>query len=394
MTLNIKPAGLFLLWILYTPELVAQEFNNRQQSIEMETSLIIGLEDQPLENQFGRISHIRTDSEGNIFVVDSQRELIRAFDREGNYLRNVSRRGSGPGEYSSLRIFDITPEDNFFINDGLNGRYLLISSEGDPVEQYPMNMSNQFIPQDMIWEDNEIIALAPRTVRGSGDLEDALFNVYNRSDFDEQLYEFGSFNELEIDDSFPSGRFYITPGSIVYAESSYLLYAPGIYNGHLYTYHRVNTGEWLSDKILSGVQFDRPAYIGFESVEEAQAQNSPYSRLFGPAGVHVGYLNIKNAGLYRLRDDRIVHFLVTWRADAKVDWSDERRPVFDPNPWDLSVQVFRNGELEQHNQITSLASSFLTTRVVNWKDDDDNFYMIDTSENGAPIVRRFTLNLE
>lgn len=78
---------------------------------ELEEDLSIGNEED--ENYFFfRVWHMAADKHGNIYVVDDGKTCIQVFDKEGQHLRTIGRRGQGPGEFRS--------PTGVFIND-LNG---------------------------------------------------------------------------------------------------------------------------------------------------------------------------------------------------------------------------------------------------------------------------------
>ncbi len=73
------------------------------------------------------------DPEGNIYVLDTQELNIKIFNKKGKFLRRVSKGGQGPGEFSSARFIQITPQKEIMIHDlyarrlmffSLNGKYL------------------------------------------------------------------------------------------------------------------------------------------------------------------------------------------------------------------------------------------------------------------------------
>jgi len=73
-------------------------------TVELEENLAVGsLEDE--NYSFYRIGGIAVDSQGNLFVVDSGNQRIQKFDKDGNYLQTIGRKGQGPGEF--MRPFDI-----------------------------------------------------------------------------------------------------------------------------------------------------------------------------------------------------------------------------------------------------------------------------------------------
>ena len=92
----------------------------------------------PLSNDFliRDIEMLQVDDNGNLYIRDSKKNGIYKFDKTGQFVKQISRQGQGPGEYS--RIYDFDIEDNkIIINDGrflyfdLNGKFLYTLTEPD-----------------------------------------------------------------------------------------------------------------------------------------------------------------------------------------------------------------------------------------------------------------------
>lgn len=61
--------------------------------------LSIGVLEGETHEMFGQIQDISVDAEGNFYVLDDRNMAVRAFDPEGNYLRQYGQPGAGPGEF-------------------------------------------------------------------------------------------------------------------------------------------------------------------------------------------------------------------------------------------------------------------------------------------------------
>ncbi len=78
--------------------------------LELEEDLAIGSVDD--ENTlFYQIGGIAVDSQGNIFVADSGNQRVQKYDKDGNYLQTIGRKGEGPGEF-------MRPSDVFLDGEG------------------------------------------------------------------------------------------------------------------------------------------------------------------------------------------------------------------------------------------------------------------------------------
>ena len=92
-----------------------------------------GQVDGPQEYMFGAVEYVAADVRGRTYVFDRQAAQIRAYDERGKYLRNIGRKGAGPGEYrevyglgiahdTQLVVFDLTARVTYFQPDGTVAR--------------------------------------------------------------------------------------------------------------------------------------------------------------------------------------------------------------------------------------------------------------------------------
>ncbi|MCJ7681701.1 MAG: 6-bladed beta-propeller, partial [Candidatus Aminicenantes bacterium] len=72
----------------------------------------------------------RFDSLGNIYIMDWQEAAIKVFNPNGNYLRSVSKKGQGPGEFDIPAYFRIV-DDLIYLLDSRHRKFSLLSLEGE-----------------------------------------------------------------------------------------------------------------------------------------------------------------------------------------------------------------------------------------------------------------------
>jgi len=98
-------------------------------SIELEEDLSIGNEED--ENYiFYRLSGIAVDQEENIFVLDDGECRIQKFDRNGNYLQTIGRKGQGPGEFEQPFGIFLDSEAMIYVRDTLRRNIHIFGSDG------------------------------------------------------------------------------------------------------------------------------------------------------------------------------------------------------------------------------------------------------------------------
>lgn len=96
----------------------------------LEEDLTIG-EKEREEYVFYRARDIEADSEGNIYVLDSGDKQIKVYNKDGYFLRVVSRKGQGPGELLSPIDIYIDERDLIYTSDSENNRISIFNRRGD-----------------------------------------------------------------------------------------------------------------------------------------------------------------------------------------------------------------------------------------------------------------------
>jgi len=85
----------------------------------------IGGREGTRETMFGAVHHLAVGRDGAILIADTQATIVRMFDRNGIFLRNVGRQGSGPGEYRRIAGLETFPDGRIVIWDpGSQGVHL------------------------------------------------------------------------------------------------------------------------------------------------------------------------------------------------------------------------------------------------------------------------------
>lgn len=110
-------------------------------TFKLEEDLSIGSEKN--ENYlFYRTWHLAVDRQGNIYVLDEGNNRIQVFDKKGQYLRTIGRKGQGPGEFRSPQ--------NVFVNDKNGEVYVpdfrsieVFTSNGSYLKSIPLESFNR-----------------------------------------------------------------------------------------------------------------------------------------------------------------------------------------------------------------------------------------------------------
>ena len=115
--------------------------------LDLEEDLVIGREDD--ENyQFYRVYNLAVDSGDNIYVADGGNHRIQKFDKSGNYILTIGRKGQGPGEFTGISDILIDEDDNLYV---LGGRRIQkFNGSGEYLNGFVLetSLSNFFLDSD------------------------------------------------------------------------------------------------------------------------------------------------------------------------------------------------------------------------------------------------------
>lgn len=78
--------------------------------------------------EFSHITAVRELRDGTVLVADGPEERLVVLNLERNAVRVIGRKGSGPGEFASVRTLVALSNDSTLLPDMANGRWLLFSS--------------------------------------------------------------------------------------------------------------------------------------------------------------------------------------------------------------------------------------------------------------------------
>jgi hypothetical protein len=81
---------------------------------------------------FGIITKVLTDDEGNVYMLDSQLSEVKVFSPDGEFLRTLSRQGTGPGEIQGATDMLLTADGNLGLVQSFPGKIIKIDLAGDP----------------------------------------------------------------------------------------------------------------------------------------------------------------------------------------------------------------------------------------------------------------------
>ena len=82
---------------------------------------------------FGRIVDVQRHPDGNIYVLDNQLCQVTVISPDGEYLRNISREGDGPGELRQPMALAFLADDVLGVGMGFPGKIVSMKLDGTPL---------------------------------------------------------------------------------------------------------------------------------------------------------------------------------------------------------------------------------------------------------------------
>ena len=80
---------------------------------------------------FSQIGSVAVDEDDRIYVLDSKEAHIKIFDRNGNYIKTIGRKGQGPGEIGTPRNIWITSQNEVMVTDSRYRRFTFFCFVGE-----------------------------------------------------------------------------------------------------------------------------------------------------------------------------------------------------------------------------------------------------------------------
>lgn len=76
------------------------------------------------------------DGRNRVYVYESGEGVIKVFGEDGRFVRNVGRKGQGPGEFAQVYFLGFSPDGRLLVTDIRNRRTSIFGAEGDFLDSY------------------------------------------------------------------------------------------------------------------------------------------------------------------------------------------------------------------------------------------------------------------
>jgi hypothetical protein len=97
-----------------------------------------GEDTEPEAAMLNKPLDLEVDDQGRVYVMDWGDMHIKVYDGQGRFLRTISRRGQGPGEFDTPAYFRMMADGKICILDGRQRRVSFLTSEGQYISGFPL----------------------------------------------------------------------------------------------------------------------------------------------------------------------------------------------------------------------------------------------------------------
>jgi hypothetical protein len=139
---------------------------DRNVSVRVEEVFRVGGADSPEWASFTDVRSLAFGPSGELWIPDGRAARILAVDRTGKLIRQVGRKGEGPGEFTVAALISVGRDGRVLVNDPINRTLQLFDSNGELLESV-MTVPELSSPAGMALVGDREIASYARTFRGS-----------------------------------------------------------------------------------------------------------------------------------------------------------------------------------------------------------------------------------
>jgi hypothetical protein len=79
---------------------------------------------------FGTVTAVAFDASENLYVLDNQSARVMMYDRNGRFVRQIGKRGGGPGELQAPFTLLVAPDGTVYVGDPMRRGYSVFGPDG------------------------------------------------------------------------------------------------------------------------------------------------------------------------------------------------------------------------------------------------------------------------
>lgn len=321
----------------------------------------IGELDGPEEVLFVRISDVAVNTKGDIYVADSRLNEVRKFNKDGEYLLSLGRKGQGPGEFQNVKIISVNIHNDLIAFDSWLGRISIFSDKGDLIKTTQKLVGGSWIePAKIFFTDSNYVFF--------GALNDSL----------KLFHEFGqdwNLTESYIDYEFIDNQEYeehslgFSPGNCSFRSNGDILYAKYHYDNQIFIYQNKGLVKIIARKSDIKKPYEVQVFHDVNKVRNIPRDQDYDFKSYGQGIAFVGKTFQNSLGVFELSDGLIVNFLAIRKSKGN---------------WEFGVELFdSSGKFLNYSKLGE--NLYYDVRCI---DSNDHFYAIERKEYHKVITFR------
>ncbi len=362
---------LLIFSLLYAVPCSAQDvFEKKEFVVE-----ITGIIDQTTTDEIlASPWKVVSDSKGHIFLWDRKFTSIRVFNRQGEFIKQIGKSGRGPGEFREINAMTINDKDQLVVYDRYLLRFTVFDNLGNEIETYSLPEKNLITPWrlqhspaagyfmvykrfDQLERDEVNKPALHRITNNFSEISNSLVTLAQIGDPEEPFEQllFGAYPTLNF----------------TLLRNNEIIVAPYVYRGNLLVYEQKN-GEWRRKEELVGTPLPSEPYKTF-SLNKSRNEIPPGARLINGANDRrAGIIFHESVALFEMKDSKVIHF-VFFRDDENGSY--------------LAAEIYNKDlKLIQFGRLKNFEGSRDASYSITWLDNDENFYVIDRSDQQNPRI--------
>ncbi len=116
-----------------------------REFLTLKRDLVISDRNAGKDGLLARIGVVQADDNGTIYVLDDKDDKVKVFGADGSFIRNLGKKGQGPGEFRTPAGLFIEKDGTISVFDLANGRMTGFSSEGAFIRELDLRSLGQFV---------------------------------------------------------------------------------------------------------------------------------------------------------------------------------------------------------------------------------------------------------
>jgi hypothetical protein len=336
-------------------------YSKENTSLKITKEQQIGELDGPEELLFVDIADVKVNSKGDIYVADRRLNEIRKFNKDGEYILSVGRKGQGPGEFQDIMTLSLNSQDDLIAFDRMLGRISVFSDNGEHKKTTQKLVTDlSILPSKIFVTDVGYVFFG----KLSNSLK--LFHEFDRDwNISESYIDYEFIDNKEFEENMLGGF----PGNCFFHNNGNILYTKFYYDNQIFIYKNKELAKIVRRESDIKRAYEVQVFHDIQKVRNMQWEKGCDFKMYGQGIAFVGKTYQSSLGLYPLSDGYIVNFLSLKKSK---------------DLWELGVEIY--DEEGKFLHYTKLGENLYYD--IRCKDSSDLFYAIDRKEYHKAITFR------